>query len=115
MIKEEEVHDAISSVVDQLTKVNNLEFNMAKVIEEAAEVTELLTKYLTKIPSLKPQSASITEEVGDLIFRLMVLSRHMNIENEVGLRVEDKAAMLKKALYKGNMGSTLIVTKTRKD
>lgn len=101
----------IEKVAIELTKVNNLEFNIAKVVEESMETNELLVKYLTKMPSLKPSKAAITEEVGDLLFRLMVMVNHMDIKEAVGLRVEQKAKMLEKAMKTATVGSTLVVTK----
>lgn len=57
--------------------------NILKVIEECAELTEVLTKYLTKQPEDRPSIDKIIEESGDVFFRLRILTQMLNIEEKV--------------------------------
>lgn len=104
----------VEKVASELTRVNNLEFNMLKVIEESGELLEVLAKFISKSENLKPPVAKVSEEAGDLMFRLLVLTKHLDIEKDVSDRVHEKAEMLGKAIDNNKMGSTLKVTKTNK-
>lgn len=101
--------DIGDDTLDQLTKVNNLEYNTLKLIEEMAETSEVLVKTLTKSPKYKPSKEKIVEEMGDLFLRFYVVMQHMNITDEVEQRVEDKLLIFQKAMDKGKMGSKVTI------
>jgi NTP pyrophosphatase (non-canonical NTP hydrolase) len=86
--------EIVDKAVDILAKNVTKEKNILKVVEECAELQEVLVKYLTKSEELKPKQEKIVEEMGDVVFRIMVLARAMNIEKEVDQRMQDKATQM---------------------
>lgn len=104
----------MEELINGLKTVNNVEFNALKVIEEAGELTTLLTKSLSKIEELKPKDEELIEECGDLLLRLFVYIEHKGITNKVEERAEQKAALIYEALKAGKIGSTVTITKTTK-
>lgn len=97
--------------IDILTKVNDLNFNTLKAVEEMMETSELLVKSLTKANKYKPSKAEIIEEIGDTLVRLEILSSHLGITKDVYERVNSKLALLHNAAIAGNMGTNIIITK----
>ena len=83
--------DIIEKSIDILAKNISEELNTLKVVEECAELQEVLIKSITKSENLKPKKEKIIEEMGDVIFRIRVLARAKNIELEVLERIESKA------------------------
>lgn len=71
----------------------NSEFCMIKVIEECAELTEVLSKSITKTDN-KPSVEKIIEETGDVICRIMILSEKLGISDKVDKRVIEKLQIL---------------------
>lgn len=65
-----------------------------KMLEECAELSEVLLKYLTKSPERKPPMEKIIEELGDVMFRAKALAKKMDIEKQVDERMEEKAELL---------------------
>lgn len=61
-----------------------------KVVEEATELNEVLVKTLTKREDLKPPIAKIIEEAGDLTFRLNVLANKLGIVKQIKDREAEK-------------------------
>lgn len=84
------VEEAIEKLVEHLSEQQNI----LKAVEECAELQEVLVKYLTKAPDLKPKKEKIIEELGDVIFRTMAVAALFNVEDEVEKRIEDKAKVL---------------------
>ena len=81
--------------VEKLVKYLPVEQNILKVVEECAELQEVLIKYLTKSEAFKPKMEKISEEMGDVIFRIAVAASALGIEDKVEKRAEYKAdAML---------------------
>lgn len=70
------------------------EQNLLKVVEECAELQEVLVKYLTKNEQFKPKLEKIVEEMGDVVFRIVVLSKVLEVEDDVQNRMEQKAEQL---------------------
>ena len=101
-------------LLEFLLKSNNLEFNALKVVEEALETSELLTKLVTKVERLKPTKEQLIEELGDLMMRTTVFCLHLGISEAVELRSENKFAALYDWMKEGNLGSTVTVTKRSK-
>lgn len=87
-------YDTVEKAVDILAKNVTKETNTLKVVEECAELQEVLLKGITKSDASKPSQEKIVEEMGDVVFRVMVLARVMGVEVEVEKRIEDKAKFL---------------------
>jgi NTP pyrophosphatase (non-canonical NTP hydrolase) len=101
--KEEELLNA-------LITNNNLEFNILKVIEECTELNEVLLKYLTKDENKKPSLEKLAEEIGDVIFRIPVLIKHIpELDDLVEKRIEEKINIMYNYMIKNNGGKKLII------
>jgi len=79
-----------AGIVENLTE----ERHVLKALEECAELSEVLLKYLNKAPQYKPGKEKIIEEMGDVMYRLGVLAKKMNIEGEVSARLEEKTIQI---------------------
>jgi NTP pyrophosphatase (non-canonical NTP hydrolase) len=67
------------------------EQNILKMIEETAELQEVMIKYLTKSPAFKPKKEKMIEEMGDLMFRMSIVMHILGIkEEDVEKRAERK-------------------------
>ena len=92
---------------------NNLEFNMLKVVEEATETNELLLKYVTKIPELRPNIKDIVEEVGDLMARVHILCIQMGIQEAAVVRTESKIAYIYEMAKKKQYGTKVLLERQK--
>lgn len=88
------MEEILEKAVDILVKNVTKEKNILKVVEECAELQEVLVKSLTKGEAFKPSEDKIIEEMGDVVFRIAVLARAMDIEGEVQSRIEQKAKIM---------------------
>ena len=86
----------MEKVIDKLVAHLPHEMNILKVVEECAELQEVLVKYLTKSEETKPKKEKIIEEMGDTVFRIVVASRMLDIEVDVQQRMEFKTLQLDK-------------------
>ncbi len=91
-------------IIDKVVKYNTLEKNNMKVLEECAELSEVIIKRLTKQPEDKPPLDKVIEEGGDLIVRLRILFRHHDIEKEVEDRIKVKLTQLDKWISEKYIG-----------
>lgn len=80
--------------IDRIVERNEPEFNYLKLLEELAELTEVVIKRHLKQPKYKPAMAKIVEEAGDVILRLKIFCRMEGIAEEVNKRVLNKLAKL---------------------
>jgi NTP pyrophosphatase (non-canonical NTP hydrolase) len=100
-------------VLNALLKNNNLEFNILKVIEECTELNEVLIKYLTKSEENKPSLEKIAEELGDAIFRSVVLAEAIpGLMELVEKRLDEKTDIMYKYMVENNGGKKLTITET---
>lgn len=83
--------EIMDEAAEMLIKYQTKEKNILKVVEECAELQELMVKYLTKNENLKPSIERITEEMGDVLFRIYVASVMLGIEEDMINRAELKA------------------------
>jgi len=90
------------TVVDNLAKTNKSEYNYLKLIEELAELNEVLIKTLTKGKAHKPPISKIIEESAHVIFRTNVLIEMLDIRKEVKVEYQTKADYLHD-FYEKNM------------
>lgn len=86
------IDDASEKLIKHLTRDQNI----LKAVEECAELSEVLLKTITKAENLKPSVEKLVEEMGDVVFRIIVLSKMFGVEDEVQNRVEQKAEVLNK-------------------
>jgi NTP pyrophosphatase (non-canonical NTP hydrolase) len=86
--------DIIDLASDNLIKHLPKQLNILKVVEECAELSEVLVKYVTKSEEFKPTLEKIVEEMGDTVFRIIVLSKLLDVQDEVQGRLEEKAQKL---------------------
>lgn len=77
----------VEAIVDQLFEMNGTEYNLHKAAEECMELALVLTQRLTKPTKVSDQA--IIDEMGDVIIRLMVLSRIFPPE-EIDKRIDKK-------------------------
>ncbi|XAI97367.1 hypothetical protein [Leptolyngbya phage Lbo-JY46] len=97
----------MKEVIEQLQSYNTLDRNILKVVEETTELNEVLIKFLTKKPDLKPPVEKIIEEMGDVIFRMKVVANHFGINEAVNARIKQKAEQvgnwMKESKHKGGV------------
>ena len=80
--------------------INKMAFNFEteklslKVMEEMAELNEVLIKRVTKKGDMKPPEEKVVEEMGDLLFRMKILQRNMGIEHKVAERFRSKSQQI---------------------
>jgi NTP pyrophosphatase (non-canonical NTP hydrolase) len=79
MIGEEQT----SELLQFLLEPKRHERNILKLCEEMAELQEVLLKYVNKTPENRPSLDKIVEEMGDVIFRAIILTKQFEIEEEV--------------------------------
>lgn len=84
----------IEEAIDKLVEHCPKDMIILKVVEECAELQEVMVKYLTKREELKPSMGRISEEMGDVMFRIMVAVQLLGLEDAVELRIETKAKEL---------------------
>lgn len=84
----------IEETIELLTERFSLENFVLKTLEEYAESSEVLLKFLTKSPERKPSQEKIVEELGDVLFRVQALCTKMGLTEEVQARKEAKAIQL---------------------
>lgn len=82
-------------VIDYNNKIEPTK-NTLKVLEESAELSEVLLKTLTKAPNYKPHIDKVIEEAGDLFFRLRIYCQQQGIEEAVKQRYLFKHEQLEK-------------------
>jgi NTP pyrophosphatase (non-canonical NTP hydrolase) len=70
------------------------ERHMMKVLEEFAELSEVLIKTLNKEEKYRPPMAKIIEEMGDVIYRVNNLAKALGITEQVNKRIEAKTAQI---------------------
>lgn len=87
---------AIQNAKSLLIKHLSEQQNVLKVVEECAELQEVLVKYLTKNKEQRPKMEKIIEEAGDVLFRIQTLCQMYGIEKQVQERVQEKAEVLEK-------------------
>lgn len=72
-----------------------------KVLEESAELSEVLLKTITKAKGYKPPIDKIIEESGDLLFRIDVLAHKLGIKDKIQERRLQKSFQLKEYIETG--------------
>lgn len=89
-----------NEVAEKMLKYWSPEKNVLKVLEECAELSEVLLKFLTKTAEFKPPIEKITEEMGDVIVRCRVLAKGLGIEQDVENRISEKFAQIEEWMRK---------------
>jgi len=86
--------ELIEKTVTLLAENFDIEKNKLKVVEECAELQEVLVKSITKTNNLKPDTSKIVEEMGDTLFRIMVLAKSLDVGDQVNQRIHDKSQQM---------------------
>lgn len=81
-------------IINKMTEKFDEQGISLKVMEEMAELNEVLIKRVTKAEGFKPPLEKVSEEMGDLIFRMKILAKKLGIEKEVQLRTKQKAKQI---------------------
>ncbi len=95
-------YDNVEVGISKVATYGTLERTMLKVLEENTELNEVLLKTITKPDNLKPSIDKIIEEAGDVLFRLAVLIKRLDIEDAVGERFREKTAQVVEWVDKQN-------------
>jgi NTP pyrophosphatase (non-canonical NTP hydrolase) len=83
-----------NQIADKVNKYQSQEKNTLKVVEECAELSEVMIKFVTKQPEDKPSIEKIIEEMGDVHARCYILARQLGICDDVINRVASKLRQL---------------------
>ena len=83
-------------VATLLALTNKTKYNYLKLAEELAELLEVVIKFATKVKEKRPPKEKLVEELGDVMFRILVLAAAKGEEfgEDSNLRVEEKALKL---------------------
>lgn len=92
------------NIFRELENCNSSDFNILKTIEELNELSLALIEHYTKE---KDNIIHISEEVGDVKFRLDALVKLLGIEEQVDKRYEYKKAHLENKVMLGKLGKTV--------
>jgi NTP pyrophosphatase (non-canonical NTP hydrolase) len=92
-------------IVKELLAYNEPGYNYLKLVEELAELQEVVIKRYLKKEENKPPLEKLVEEMGDVLLRMRVVATQEKIKDEVSQRVADKSSKLlgyiKEGKYKG--------------
>lgn len=97
------------NVIDYLVTTNNDNYNYLKLIEELFELGDVITKTITKKDTVKqPPLKDLIGEMGDVVLRIAILCKTLNVEKEVISYVVDKltnkfAGYIKEGKYIGRI------------
>lgn len=80
----------MSYVCSQLATHNEALYNEDKVLEELAELAEVILKARTKRNTEGPSQQDLIDEIGDVQLRLEVYKKMLGIEREVDIRIGKK-------------------------
>lgn len=94
-----------NNTVLELIAYNSEMKNILKVVEECSELSEVMTKLITKREDLRPSKEKIAEEMGDVLFRIKVAAEMLGLTQAVEDRQDEKAAQVQAYInehkYKG--------------
>lgn len=82
------------NIIEKMAKQHESGRISLKVLEECAELTEVLIKRETKAEGMKPPMEKVIEEMGDLLFRIDIMMEKEGITEQVRARYEAKAAQI---------------------
>jgi NTP pyrophosphatase (non-canonical NTP hydrolase) len=86
----ENVKTTAEKIVENISK----DLVVLKLVEECTELSEVLVKYLTKAEGMKPTLEKITEEMGDVLFRMDVVMTLFKNKTNVEERYVEKARQI---------------------
>ena len=86
--------EKIKEIETRLAEHYTVDKCILKVVEECMELSEVLVKYLTKAEGYKPSTEKITEEAGDVLFRIEVLARKLQIKDDINERYINKSLQM---------------------
>lgn len=101
------IKDKLEEVLTRTAEYNTMEKTLLKVAEECTELAEVMIKSVTKKEEHRPPMEKLTEEMGDVLFRIWVATKKLGNEAEVKQRVATKARQLEEwmnlNMYKGGI------------
>src|SRR5687768_2156965 len=87
----------VVEVITQMTAHNSEEYTISKTIEELNELATVLSQYNNKreYPEKQPTQIAISDELGDVLIRVMSLIDYLKLEDMVADRMEYKLEKFK--------------------
>lgn len=101
----------LQQMITDIAGCSDENFAILKVIEEASESLEVLTKRITKPEETRPSKLKLVEELGDLIARIAILGEKSGLGMDIMERSENKIHMLHELYENGKLGSTVTITR----
>jgi hypothetical protein len=84
--------------IDKIIAHSDKPYHYLKLLEELAELQEVIVKRLTKSEKHRPPIAKIIEEAGDVLVRINVISVIEDITEEVFERYDQKVLQISKEI-----------------
>lgn len=95
------------TTIERILDYNTEKGDYGKLMEELAELSEVVVKSYIKVEGHKPPIEKVVEEIGDVLLRIDIIIRRLNIEEAVTERIENKLKKLTgymdEGLYKGGV------------
>ncbi len=105
LIKKESIGvDHVDDMIDYLTGNNSETYTSTKLLEELAELQEVLLKKINKTPEHQPTDERILEEIGDVFLRLILYCefhkiKEDDIEERIQVKLNKFLGYIKEGLY----------------
>ena len=84
-----------NDILVEVAEYNTYDRILLKVAEECTELAEVLIKHVIKSEEYKPPIEKLTEEMGDVLFRVWVATKKLGNEKQVQERTANKARQVK--------------------
>lgn len=97
-----------TNIIQILATTNNEQYNYLKLLEELAELQEvLLKKILKKGGPKEPSDQDVIEEIGDVEIRLTIFKEmwccHSQVDERIKTKLDAYTDYLNKGLYSGSI------------
>ena len=80
--------------IQTILNYNKPEFNIIKLAEELAELSEVVLKMYLKKEEHKPPKERLIEEMGDVLLRMRILAIQEKISFDVNTRLQNKTLQI---------------------
>jgi hypothetical protein len=101
--------EVVDEMLTDIAKNSDVNHAMLKVIEELSEAQVVLTKMLTKPKDKRPSTLDLVEELGDVLFRINVLAKAIDLEDDIQARAYNKIRYIHEAFVSGKIPKTTVV------
>lgn len=85
------IDNNFESILVRTAEYNTMDKTLLKVAEECNELAEVMIKRVIKQEKYRPPIEKLTEEMGDVLFRVLVAAKALGNEEQVKQRVADKS------------------------